>query len=89
MLVGSAGCQLSKYVVPRDDLGQLAGDPYLWPVLNLATDQGPDMTCLDHYPSYEKSLSLHVDYDISHSLNNTTKAALRHSGHEMVGRRRG
>eukprot|EP00959_Pyramimonas_sp_CCMP1952_P230673 4822587-Pyramimonas_sp.AAC.1 len=53
ILRGSCGTQLSNFKIPRSaDTGRYLGDPFLWPLLTLSPDAGPDMSCLDHWLSY-------------------------------------
>eukprot|EP00959_Pyramimonas_sp_CCMP1952_P071593 1495243-Pyramimonas_sp.AAC.1 len=86
MLKGSTGLQLSDLQVKRHPDGSPVEDPFDWKYLALSPDSGPDMLAADHFISYYCDVNCQVEYDISHYLNNASKAALRH--HTLQGVRR-
>ena len=80
MLKQSSGKQLSDFRPPTDDDNNFTTDPFSWNLLCLAPDMGPDMLCGAYALLYraESKLNFQVDFDISHSLNNAAKCALRY-----------
>ena len=63
-----------------DDDGVFENSPWDWKTLNLSTDMGPDMICLEHFLAYEKKVKLSVDNDVAHMTKNAGKCALKNTG---------
>ncbi len=79
MLRGTCCTQLSNFIVPKTPEGEFCADsdPFTWPVLSVATDSGPDCTAAAHFLLYSRGCCLQWEFDLSHSLNNATKLALK------------
>ena len=77
MLKVSCDTNLAAFAIPKDKDGRYLGDPFLWPSLSMSPDSGADMVACDAFLSYERDINFQCDFDLSHSLNNASKGALR------------
>ena len=68
---------LAKYQVKKNEAGEFIGNPFAWSHLSLACDMGPDMVASEHFLAYQLQINLSANWDLSHALNNSSKAALR------------
>ena len=55
-------------------------NPFLWPRLNLAPDQGPNCICLDSYLAYHRLANLNCDWDPSHGAAADTNGTIKEVG---------
>ena len=80
MLEQVALCGLDRFAVRAKPGGALP-NPFSWPHLNLAADQGADNVAMDHFLAYEAKVNIHTDWDLSHGAHNdAVKCALKDSG---------
>ena len=69
MLECSAGVGIDHFVITRSTDGRYP-DPFSWPHLNLACDQGSDNMAMAHYLAYERGAHVHCDWDVTHGCHN-------------------
>ncbi len=80
MLLGATGHGLERYQIHKDELGRYPS-PWTWPHLNAATDQGPNMVCMDGFLGYKMKLNYTSDWDPDHgSQHDTAKDAIKAVG---------
>lgn len=80
MLEQCCGVGLDHFVPKKGANGKLPS-PFDWPHANLATDQGSDNICMDHFWGYQLQANVHTDWDTTHGAHNDTcKDALKQCG---------
>ena len=80
MVRKSCGHGLPRIQVREDAEGNWPPDPFSWPRYNLASDCGPDMVCAEHFLTYQLSLNMNWDYDMSHLGAAVSRCSLKENG---------
>ncbi len=77
MLKGAGLSGLSHFMIKLNADGTLQGDPFQMNCLAMATDSGPDCVAACHFLQYHRPCNVIWDWDLSHSINNGCKLALK------------